>query len=432
MSGSGRVYLEPGSDKFDDLVQSGEKIGVDVAAHVSLPGAKDAFGRIRTSEPHIVFESKQVYPEPDGVWLNDTTISGQVTHKPNESLSELSVGTTAGAKVIRQTGDYFQYQPGKSQQILITGVMGAIKSGVRQRIGYFDDDNGLFFEQDGVDLKVVQRSKSSGSVVDTAVTAASWRIDALDGSGRSTITLDNTKAQIFSISYQWLGVGRTEFGFNIDGKPVSAHSFFNANTLDTTFMSTPDLPVRFELENLTATSSTTTMKQICVSIISEGGFERQGYPFSISNGTTGVAITTTGWTPVLGIKVNSTFQGKTNRMQINMREVDLFASGGNAHWRIKYKTDDTGGSWLAVDTATSGMLYKADANSLAGGIITNSGYLAASANRTGLFRETEVGTNKFPMGVDIAGTNASTLFLEAKSIDNNVTFYSSFDWGEIY
>jgi len=44
----------------------------------------------------------------------------------------------------------FNYQPGKSQEILMTGILDRSGggTGVQRRVGCFDDDNGLFFEDD--------------------------------------------------------------------------------------------------------------------------------------------------------------------------------------------------------------------------------------------------------------------------------------------
>ena len=179
-----------------------------------------------------------------------------ITHSPNDSGVILSGTTASGSTSIRQTFEYYRYQPGRSQQVLMTGVMGAKKTNVRQRIGLFDANNGLFFEQDGTNLKVVRRTKTSGVVVDNAVFQSAWNIDHLDGAGKSGILLDMSKAQIFVIDFEWLGVGRVRFGFNINGITYYCHQIFNANNLTTVYMQTANLPLRYELQNTAASRYT--------------------------------------------------------------------------------------------------------------------------------------------------------------------------------
>lgn len=110
-------------------------------------------------------------------------------------------------------------------------------NGIRKRVGYFDDDSGIYLEVYNGSVKVVIRSKVSGSVVNTEVAQANWNLDKLDGSGPSRATLDITKAQILMIDLQWLGVGRVRIGFVVNGVTYYVHQFLHANKISTVYMS---------------------------------------------------------------------------------------------------------------------------------------------------------------------------------------------------
>jgi hypothetical protein len=192
----------------------------------------DAFGRVRVSDPVTVFDAGHQYNVNPLVWETIVAGDGAVSHLPNESSASLTTGgTVADSKATIQTKVYHRYQPGKSQLVLCTGVFGAATENVRRRYGYFDADNGLFFEQTSAGMHVVVRSKASGSVVDSRINQTAWNLDKLDGTGTSGITIDWTKAQIFLIDLEWLGVGRVRFGIVLGGAIVYVHEVTHVNAL---------------------------------------------------------------------------------------------------------------------------------------------------------------------------------------------------------
>ena len=210
----------------------------------------DAFGRLRTSTPQTIFDSKQINDNAPLSW-DDAEVSGGgtgSTYNANQASTTITVGAEAGVRT-RQTKMRFNYQPGKSQMICVTGILGVGASGITQRIGYGDDDNGLFFETiDGI-FQVNRRTKTSGSAVNNRTIQSNFNIDTMDGTGPSRITIDLSKTQIFWIDFEWLSVGRVRFGFVIEGKLIYFHEFNHANDLIVAYMSTPNLPLRYEIEN---------------------------------------------------------------------------------------------------------------------------------------------------------------------------------------
>ena len=285
----------------------------------------DSFGRLRTGQPYGILDSKQLYNRNLGRTTEVTAgISTTIEYLPNESSSLMTLGTDDGAYAIRQSVRYPAYVPGKSQLILATGVLGTGTANVVRRIGYFDDDNGLFFQFSGSILSVCVRTFTSGAAVDSCKAQADWNLDKFDGSGKSKIDIDESKTQIFVIDFQWLGVGRVRFGFDIDGQVIYVHEVLNANNLTTVYMTSPTLPVRYEIRNI-GVSAGGTLKDICHSVISEGGYALPGLEFAAASGTTSVAVTTR--RPVFAIRLKSSFGGKDNRRTARLLRADFFHAG---------------------------------------------------------------------------------------------------------
>ena len=188
--------------------------------------AYDAFGRLRVSNPFTIFDSTNVMSK-NNLFDESLTGSGTVSYTSAKSTVNLNVTTASGDKVIRQSKRVMSYQPGKSLFIFNTFVMNAQESGLEQRVGSFDANNGIFFEDTGTGYQIVRRSYTSGSSVDDPIAQSAWNGDKLDGSGPSGYTLYPTKATILFTDYEWLGMGSVRVGFVIDGKFITAHTFYN-------------------------------------------------------------------------------------------------------------------------------------------------------------------------------------------------------------
>lgn len=384
--------------------------------------ATDAFGRLRVSHPWTVFDSNLAETNGSLIWETSLSGSGTVTWLDDEAASELAVTTTNGDSAIRQTKEYFQYQPGKSQLIMMTGVMGAIKANVRQRIGYFDVNNGLFFEQDGTNLKVVRRTSVSGSPVDNAVNQSSWNLDTLDGTGTSGITLDTSKTQIFIIDFEWLGVGRVRMGVVINGMIYYCHQFLNANSLTSVFMARPSLPCRYEITNTGTAASGTTLKQVCSTVISEGGFNYPGVVRSASNGANTVTVSTS-LIPLLSIRL------KSANIRAKLRAIRLHLTVTNTqtiHWQLLWNPTLTGASFTSMGS-TAISEYDVTASSLTGGDCILSGYCSGDDHMdlTGIYTRLNIAAN-------IAGTSDILTIAAIRASGSNATTGSSLTFEELY
>lgn len=271
----------------------------------------DAFNRLRISPPSNQFDAKYKYGIEDNLFQATTSGTANETFLSNESSYELSVGTNAGDKITRETVRPFVYQPGKGYSIILSGRLGPQKTGVISRIGYFDDNNGLFFQMSDSGISIAVRSSVSGTPVNSFVDQASWNIDPMDGTGPSGITLDPTKMQVFLIDFQWLGAGGIRFGFDIGGSYHYVHEEINSNNSTTVYMSKPDLPIRYEIENITATASSSNMLQTCSAVIDEGGsaFSETTNIRSINAGLTAISVPTGSYTPLISFQLKPSING---------------------------------------------------------------------------------------------------------------------------
>jgi hypothetical protein len=266
---SGNVTVFQGTDPW---VVNGNVNATITGGNVSttIGGTNlDAFGRLRVSNPFTLFDSQNRYIDGDQ-FSNITATGGNVVYVANESSFNLNVSAASGSSVIRQSRTVQAYQPGKSLLIMNTFVMATLKANLTQRVGYFTADNGIYFEAAGTTLNLVIRSSVTGSIVEERIPQASWNGNTL----LSGTVLDPTLTQIFWCDVEWLGVGNVRTGFVINGEFIVCHTFQHANQPGNTtvYMTTATLNPRYEITNTGATSGASTMKQICSTVISEGGY----------------------------------------------------------------------------------------------------------------------------------------------------------------
>jgi hypothetical protein len=396
----------------------------------------DAFNRQRVSEPAGLFDSQHEYDTSPLLWDTTLTGSGTATHLPNESSVRLRVdGPSQG--VVRQTRAYFRYQPGKSQFVMCTFAFPTLEVGTTRRVGYFDASNGIFLELNANNAFLVLRSSTSGSPVDTKVAQASWNADALNGTGESKIRLDFTRSQIFAIDLEWLGVGRVRAGFVVDGVIRPAHEFLNANVYEKVYMTTANLPVRYELvSDGTSLVTNHDLIQICSTVISEGGAEiERGLPFATSNGVTSIAVTTR--RPILSIRPKATFNSIVNRGMILPESVGLYSHDQSAFVEVVVGGALTGASFASVDTAS---IVERDigATAVTGGVVI--GAFIVPASTLGINKdpgtESRAILSKLPLALDAAGNHpisplSDVLSLVATSWATSTACSGVINWREL-
>ena len=381
----------------------------------------DAFGRLRVSQPHTLFDSQQRYGL-DRSFVSNTASGGTVTFVPTQSSANLTVVNTSGSYAARETRYIFKYQPGKSQLSMMTFVMAPQSSGnLRQQVGYYGTDNGYFLQLSD-QLYMCERSNVTGTVTHSNVAQSSWNGDKLNGTGPSAISLDMTKSQIFFIDMEWLGVGSVRTGFVINGQYIVAHTFHHANIVPNAYITTACLPVRYEIQALSASApATSNLTQVCSTVISEAGYTE---PLTLfSNLVTFATLTVgTSWIPLISIRLDPS---RLDSIAI-MKQIELvLTTADTLQWALwsNVTTTSLTGEVFSAPPNNGGVVVDKSATALnitgcwqvASGIVTNStGGATSSSNLelNGYFAQ--LGRDSFSMTPDIftlaviRGTGSST------------------------
>jgi len=403
----------------------------DLVASTGGPMSTDAFGRQRVSSPLTLFDSSHRYRD-NGLWATATASGGTAVFSANEGLVNLNVNTTNGSEVIRETYKVFPYQPGKSLLVLNTFVMAPAQTNLRQRVGYFGDDNGIYIQLDNNTVSFVERSLVTGLVTETVVPQSSWNADKLDGTGPSRVTLDITKAQILFMDIEWLGEGTVRVGFIIDGVFIICHRFNHANLITSTYITTASLPLRYEITNTGVTASTSTLKQVCSTVISEGGYELRGAQQAVGTPiTTPRTFAVAGtYYPIIGLKLTATALDAI--VIATAISILGLGNGKNYAWRVVQGATITGGAWVpaGVDSAVE---YNITGTSVTGGRVLALGYINSSNQASpsiNILKEALFANQLERNG--LTGV-AFELIVEAAidTIGGTLGMYASVDWEEV-
>jgi len=345
--------------------------------YIQFPvGSLDAFGRLQVASPYTLFDSQNRYAV-DNQFATATTGTGTTSFLTNEAAVKLEVTAGGVGSVARQSYRSLPYQPGKGLLVLATFVMGSSNSAnLTQRVGYFNTQNGVFFQKIGGTVSFVLRSYVTGSASDArTVNQADWNGDKLDGTGASGITLDPSKAQIMWMDFEWLGVGSVRCGFVINGVFYLCHTFNNANLISNVYMTTATLPMRYEITSTSAVAA--SLKQICSTVISEGGYEQSSIDHVARRTTIFNTINTAAnFLPIVSIRLASTALGAVvipNRIQ--------FQPTTNQNYEIALIKNPTltGATWAATVPSDSNVEYDVAATAIsAAGTIVQTGYISNS------------------------------------------------------
>jgi len=254
---------------------------------------RDVLGRLKVSIHQNVYEADFEYGPQSLRW--ETLVQSfdgntNIQAIPNSGGVRMRVGTTLGDISIRQSRPYHRYQPGKTMFMATGCALGTALAGNVQRVGFFDDNNGVFFEQsvatanNPFGMYAVVRTDVGGVVQETRTGLDLW-----SGDPSLVRQIDFAKIQMFWIEYGWYGAGATRWGFWLNGEPFIAHQIGwgnYANPLTGGAQTTPwartgNLPVRYEQRNTAGTTAINDMYHYGVSVIVEGlRDEQRGFTYS--------------------------------------------------------------------------------------------------------------------------------------------------------
>lgn len=393
----------------------------------------DAFGRLRVSNPYTLFDTQARYYD-HGQFASNVVGTGNVVYVENQSSYQLNVGTASGDSVLRETLKPFPYQPGKSQLTLNTFCMNTPKTNLRQRVGLFDANDGVFFENDGTYNYFVIRSGSTG--VEERVRQDAWNGDRLDGTGGpnnpSGITLYPQRTQIMFADVEWLGVGSVRVGFVIDGAYIICHQFNHANQSGNTkvYMTTASLPIRYEITNAGNVASPSMMTQICSSVISEGGFQLSGSgnPRAASHliGAPRTLPNDNSFLPVISIRLKST---RLNAVVIPINYSLIPVAQSVFQFRIYKKAITSGGTWVS-SAADSSVEYNLTPTALVSGDIAEQTFINSTNQSSGSPTQEAFGFEYQLEREPFTGVPYEYVITMATT-GTNQDVYASIEWQEI-
>lgn len=252
---------------------------------MALPqNVSDVVGRLKVSRHQNIYEADFEYGTQPLRWETLTANGGTVTHMPGQGGVRMRNPTTSGAVVIRQSRPYMRYQPGKTMFMATAVALGPALVGNVQRVGFFDDNNGCFFEDGGpaasnpAGLAAVVRNDINGVPTNTRIELPNWNGD------RTIIQSINWNLiQMLFIEYAWYGAGAVRWGVFVEGRPYVLHQigYGNRSTQTLPWARTGNLPVRYEQRNTTTIAQQNDMFHYGVSVIVEGGLDDQrGFTYS--------------------------------------------------------------------------------------------------------------------------------------------------------
>jgi hypothetical protein len=381
--------------------------------------------RLKVSPYQTVFFNTFQYGKETDVWDERLVgVGATATFNASSSNIIMEVGSAAGSSVVRQTKNVMRYIPGRSATLAFAIRLGTPQVGIRRRFGLFDDNNGTYFEDDGGTYSYVIRSNTTGIVTETRVTRDNWNGEKFDGNGYTGITADATKQQMISINYEWYGAGIVEFAWLMKNETIPSHTFENSNTNENVWCSTPFLPIRVEIENITGVAGTHYIYQGSNSLIQEGEPEKLGILESIANPITGTTMSAANtFYPIISLRL------KDNQLSAVALLRSLQAATNdntNVYWRLYENSTLTGASWTDHPDPNSFIQYDTSATATTGGNIVLSGFtIAGSAALTPIDEKAQL-----QIGRSGIGTISDIYTLACASPNTNKKALAVLNWIE--
>jgi hypothetical protein len=206
---------------------------------------KDVMGRLKIAKHQNIYDADFEYGKQSLRWEEITANGGAISHLAGAGgcamylpASTASVASQS-ALTIRQSRPYHRYQPGKSM-FMATAVNFSIPtSNQYQRVGFFDDNNGIFFEQgpattgNPAGMRVVVRNDTNyfpnGSASPTAVRDS--KVDFTMWSDPQGIKneINWNLIQMLWIEYAWYGAGCLRWGVLLNGEQYILHEIGTGN-----------------------------------------------------------------------------------------------------------------------------------------------------------------------------------------------------------
>lgn len=312
------------------FIDKKSKRGIDVSVINDKPilmntTSDDSFGRIKVAPPHLLFDASFQYTLQDKVFIRSELNNATITHDLNRAAARLETSIDVGSRARLRSRNYFPYSPAFTNTMIGSFCFHGSIENVTKRLGLYDEKNGFFIQVRGEGFEVGIRSSITGSVVDNIVEQSNWNVDKLDGSGNkitnpSGLYLDPTKQNIIYLEFQWLGSGRVQFAFIINGEKVVAHEFQHANILDSLYSQTATLPIQAEI---LGNGISSFMEFTCCSLAANGATSQHGHLYVASNGVEPITAQTVGTVyPIISIRKQTAY----SKIPVQILDISAFST----------------------------------------------------------------------------------------------------------
>jgi hypothetical protein len=165
-------------------------------------------------------------------------------------------------------------------------------------------------------------------------------------------------------------------------------------------MTTAILPVRYEITNTGATTTTSTLKQICSSVMSEGGLEPTSIEHVATRAATLTAVGTT-LVPLVSIKLTSNALGAV----VLPQTIKVLPTTADNFEIQLVKNATLSGATYSLVTSDTNVLFDTNATGMTGGTITQINYAASSNQGTTPLNQVGIFNWDTQLGVSISGVS---------------------------
>jgi hypothetical protein len=419
------VIYDAGTPGFNNGLPNGggpltQKGLLNAAFMVQDPRVRDISGRQKVSQHQNIYDADFEYGSQPLRWetytynttygQNSTNAANTATVTPLPGLGGVQMQVASvGDVVVRQSRPYHRYQPGKSLYMASNVNFGGPLAGQIQRVGPFDDCNGIAFIQGNpytanpsgmyVMIRSDSQNPTGGIAVDTVIPYEQW-----NGDPSIKSVIDWTRVQMIWMEYGWYGAGGLRWGIIINSEPYILHQYGSGNGINQAsgqpqlvpWSRTGCLPVRYEMRNTTA-SAPTTFKHFGVSVLIEGQIDKQrGYTYSygqnLANPVVTVSASRTRY-PLLSFRMRamgqiSYNQATTNGAVTSGTTTTLVASGAPFTSGTITPLSIVGNGTTAVITVPASSAMPAVGSTIAVASVTTSGFNNASAPVTAVTNNT--------------------------------------------
>ncbi len=235
-----------------------------------MPVGLDAGGRTRISLLSTLFDGKVINESAGLLYDEEEVGNATVTYSSTQNHMTLQC-QNVGDAAIYQTRRRFPYFSGKSQVVELTTINFSPDINIIRRIGYFSSStttpfdtsfDGVFIESLGSTVSL-QIWRDGINILNVA--QASWNQDTLSGYNWDNFT-------VFLIDFLWLGGAVLRlFVKDPTGGFTLCHQYDHAGTSLSTFMKSPQQPIRAECRFTGPTIAlSTAFNLVCSQISSEG------------------------------------------------------------------------------------------------------------------------------------------------------------------